>query len=98
MHLQDAYFAEKDEIGKGSEIGFKAPASNVFDYSTIDGASLFTATNKSALDDCAANSSWTVTPSKGGEGGGLKHVAAITGDNCEPLTPSFTSIGAGTHD
>lgn len=36
MHLQDAYFSEKDDVGKPSEIGYKAPASAVFTYNAAD--------------------------------------------------------------
>ncbi|WP_298767387.1 hypothetical protein [uncultured Fibrobacter sp.] len=101
MHLQDAYFAEKEKTGNGTEIGFKEPASNVFTYTVTGGGdedAVFTGTNdKGTLGDCGDSKSWTVTSSAGGEGGGAKHVAASpTEDACKALTPSFDDIGKGT--
>lgn len=97
MHLQDAYFAEKEDTGDGTAIGFKAPASNVFGYDVTKGQ--FQATNNSNLDDCTSSSTWTVASAKGGAGGGLAHTATIGGStaaNCKALTPSFEDIGKGS--
>lgn len=101
MHLQDAYFAEKEKTGNGDEIGFKSPASNVFTYTVTGGGdndAVFTGKNsKATLGDCGDNKEWKVTSSKGGEGGGAKHVAAApSGADCKALTPSFEDLGKGT--
>lgn len=93
MHLQDAYFSEKDDVGKPSEIGYKAPASAVFTYNAADTQGEFTATNNNDLDDCTANSEWKIKSEKGGAGGGLKHTPT---NPCPVLTPSFDKIGEGT--
>lgn len=101
MHLQDAYYAEKNETGNGDQIGYKAPASNNFDYTVTGGGAadaVWGGKSTTNLDDCGTGSEWKVTSSKQSTGSGAKHVAAApdVGGICESLTPSFTSIGAGT--
>ena len=95
MHQQDAYVAEKGEIGGFTVIGYDKPASTVFTYDeTTSGTTkeVFTATPKSPLD--GISDAWTVE-STIGSSGAAKHEAKIpTGG--EKLTPNFTSIGAGT--
>jgi len=98
VHLQDSYFAEMNAVGDKSQIGYKEPASTVFTYNvTVSGAvATFTAVNsETALNDCQLNAgSWNVASQAGSSG--LEHEATVTGDGCGVLTPSFTSIGAGT--
>ena len=99
MHLQDAYYAEKNETGNGEQIGYKAPASNVFGYTVTGGGTtnaVFTATSTTGLDDCTTGSTWTVTSSKGSKGGATHDAKVNGGAKCESLTPSFTTIGAAT--
>ena len=98
MHLQDSYYAEMNVVGNGSQIGYNAPASTVFDYTVEEagGTATWTAATKSnvTLNDCSSGS-WTVASSATSTG--LSHTANITGTGCDVLTPSFTQIGAGTH-
>ncbi len=56
------------------------------------------AKNKTALNDCAIQSSWTVKLSKGsasGNGSAVLYTAAApdTNGDCGSLTPNFTNIG-----
>ena len=95
MHQQDAYVAEKAEIGGFTVIGYDKPASTVFTYSeTTTGTTkeVFTATPKTALD--GVSGAWTVESTLGSSGA-AKHEAKIP-DGGDKLTPNFTSIGAGT--
>ncbi|WP_298767373.1 hypothetical protein [uncultured Fibrobacter sp.] len=97
--MQDSYFAEMNAVGDKSAIGYKEPASTVFSYDvTVEGTkATFSATNtETALNDCQKDAgTWSVESEAGSSG--LKHEANVTGDGCGVLTPSFTSIGAGTN-
>ena len=98
MHLQDSYFAEMNAVGDKDQIGYKAPASTVFSYdvTVVSEKATFAATNsETALNDCEKDAgTWSVESEAGSKG--LKHEASVTGTGCGVLTPSFTSIGAGT--
>ena len=99
MHLQDAYYAEKNETGDGTAIGYTAPASSNFGYTVTGGGNadaVWTGESKTNLDDCATGSKWTVTSKKQSTGSGAKHEAKDPGSKCTKLTPTFTAIGAGS--
>lgn len=49
------------------------------------------AVNNVPLNDCAASGSWSIT-SVPGTGGTVTFEANITGNGCEPLTPSYCKI------
>lgn len=114
VKLADAYAAEKEAIGTFSQIGYVPPGTKqqaggylttTFSYTETqqgdEGAytnEVWTATAQGKMNDCAANSTWTVTTTltaaeNTATTGTLTHVAAVNGDNCEVLTPSFTKIG-----
>jgi len=61
------------------------------------GTTGWTATNKTALNDCAVNSNWTIKLGKGdaSAAGSLVSYSAAnpTGDGCATLTPAFSQIG-----
>jgi len=61
------------------------------------GTTGWTATNKTALNDCAVNSDWTIKLGKGdaSAAGSLVSYSAAnpTGTGCGTLTPAFTQIG-----
>ncbi len=99
MHLQDAYFAEMNEVGDdATAIGYNAPASNVFTYNVA--SKTWTAKAKTSLDKCPENSEWKVASSKASGSGksGVSHSATTPEEkaDCASLTPSFTNIGAAT--
>ena len=93
MHLQDAYFAEKSEVGTGDQIAYTAPPNNVFTYNVAT-AGTFSAKNAKALDKCSANGEWKVV----GVGGSktVSYTSTVTGANCDVLTPNFSTIGKGS--
>lgn len=96
---------------KGSTAG--TSNTTVFDYidnfaGTADGSTMigalgentaaWEAKNKTALNDCAIQSSWTVKLSKGsasGNGSAVLYTAAApdVNGNCGSLTANFTNIG-----
>lgn len=105
MKLADAYAAEKEEIGDFAAIGYVPPGkkesdgwkTNTFTY-TESGSEVWTATSNGKMNDCKSGSTWTVTTSMTAAGntataGTLTHVAAVNGENCAVLTPSFAQIG-----
>ena len=101
MHLQDSYFAEMNTVGtSATAIGYNAPASNVFGYaiSETSGSAQWAATSNQKLNDCNANSAWTVTSANAS--GAVSHTAAAPDADgvCAALTPSFTQIGAASHN
>ncbi|WP_290736546.1 MULTISPECIES: type II secretion system protein [unclassified Fibrobacter] len=97
VHLQDSYYAEMNAVGTGTQIGYNAPASNTFTYDAAT-AGTWTATSKSDLNECGTGSVWTVTSAPAS--GGVSHTATTPSGKpaCEALTPSFTQIGAATHN
>ncbi len=59
---------------------------------------VWTATSEGKMYDCAKGSTWTVTTTltdaaNTAAQGTLTHVAAVNGNNCSVLTPSFENIG-----
>ena len=104
MKLADVYFTEKVELGTWAQIGYNAPnstsganaSSTNFTYTGAaepkTGEATWTAANKVGLNDCGANTgSWTTTPTV--SEGSVSWAAAVTGNNCEMLTPNFSNIG-----
>lgn len=117
MKLQDAYVAESGiYVGNWKTIGYNMPGSNNFAYAegnlTAETTALkgltakqaWTATNNAKLNDCAANSMWTITIAEAGNDDASKG-SPITYDattpakeqndtsDCAALTPNFTKIG-----
>lgn len=109
MKLQDAYASEKNEIGSWEKIGYAAPGEKT-DASTYNsdnfayrgGDDLWTASNTSKLNDCAAvssptkeNANWKITAAMKdvAQNDGVVTYKKEYGPNCEALTPSFGSIG-----
>ena len=90
MHLQDAYFAEKGDVGTGTQIAYTAPAKNVFEYNT-ETAGTFSAKSQQPLDVCAQGSEWKIVGQKGS-----KTVTYTPTDPCPTLTPNFSNIGKGS--
>ena len=118
VKLQDAYVAETGTtVGDWAKIGYNMPGSNNFTYeedALKGGSALLTAlgnlgkigwktSNKAKLNDCPANSLWTITlkeasPDESTKGNPIAYTAAnpatgTNGENCAGLTPNFTSIG-----
>ena len=117
MKLQDAYVAESGiYVGNWKTIGYNMPGSNNFTYAqgevTVSTTALkgltaksgWTATNNAKLNDCAANSMWTITIAEADKADASKG-SPITYDattpakgqgdtsDCAALTPNFTKIG-----
>ena len=87
--------------GPGSSDNASSSHTTNFGYSGSIGASATTnvqsaddwaATNLVPLNDCAATGKWSIT-SVPGNGGTVTFNAGITGNGCEPLTPSYCKIG-----
>lgn len=117
MKLQDAYVAERGTVvGSWTMIGYNMPASQNFTYTDpeLSGGSVniqgladkkgWQAANNAKLNDCPANSAWTITLSEAtatnaAQGSPVAYTAdvpeAASGSNadCGALTPNFTSVG-----
>ena len=120
VKLQDAYVAEKGTyVGSWTMIGYNMPSSNNFAYSDKDLAGGTTeistlsnkvgwvAKNNAKLNDCVANSEWTITLSEASaasssQGSPVTYTAAVptagtsgaaAGSDCGALTPNFTKVG-----
>jgi hypothetical protein len=104
--LQDAYVAETGvNIGDWKAIGYNMASSPSFNYAEPDGFTDHTvalsagmnlawkATAVAALNDCAANSVWSLNVSQNGATGGsaVYHVN-ISSDDCQTLTPNFKRL------
>ncbi len=104
INLQDAYAAEKADVGSWIDIGYEAPGNydkakkssetSVIQYSdgSVTNKSVtWTAVPVQALNDCAAKTenAWTVTATAGDTGLKLK----ADGDaNCIALTANWSSL------
>ena len=116
VKLQDAYVAESGiYVGNWTTIGYNMPGSNNFKYeqgeTTAQTTALaglkaqtgWTATNNAKLNDCAANSKWTITIAEADNADASKGspitynattpAADDNAGNCAALTPNFTKIG-----
>ncbi|WP_298767397.1 hypothetical protein [uncultured Fibrobacter sp.] len=86
-----------DQNAKGSwtQIGYDAPASNVFTYSTsATGWEANPGANK--LTGCTTNTDkWTISASVVSAKGHYEAAVPAT-TTCSDLTPNFTQIGAGS--
>lgn len=115
--MQDAYVAESGTyVGNWTMIGYNMPQSNNnFNYTgaiqtnTLALAGLqategWSATNKAKLNDCAANSKWSIQveeaqTANAAKGSPISYTAdtpAATNSStsdCSQLTPNFTFIG-----
>ena len=111
INLEDAYVAEKSEIGDWQEIGYSAPGakanSSSFtskEFRYVGGKSGTTeatwkATNINKLDDCAAGTTgWELKATAGsGSTKGMMSVSDDGGDAvCEALTPAFANLSRVT--
>ena len=116
VKLQDAYVAESGTyVGNWTMIGYNMPQSNNFNYTgaiqtnTLALAGLqategWSATNKAKLNDCAANSKWSIQveeaqTANAAKGSPISYTAATPAatngstSDCSQLTPNFTFIG-----
>ena len=111
VKLQDAFVAEDGvNVGDWTTIGYNMQSSNNFNYTESDlkggSAALkglsqkvgWTATNKAKLNDCAANSNWTIKLSESttaSKGSPIVYDAAAPDAKgaCNALTPNFANIG-----
>ena len=104
MKLADIYFTENNVLGTWAQIGYNAPngsaggnaSSTNFSYTGAEtpttGQATWTASNKVALNDCAARTgSWTTTPTV--SNGSVSWAAVASGTGCTVLTPNFNNIG-----
>ena len=96
MHQQDAYIAEKGEVGDATAIGYDTPTSSVFDYAVAVASAkgTWTATPKAnAISDCAdSDDKWSVGAEV--DGGKGKYTPSLPKtDKCKILTPNFSHIG-----
>ena len=118
VKLQDAFVAERGiYVGSWTMIGYNMPKSNNFSYTdpelsggttNVQGLSNkkgWQAANNAKLNDCAANSTWTISLSEASAaaataGTPIAYSAAIAqaasgstaGADCSALTPNFTSV------
>jgi len=92
VHDQDAYVVDQNKLGSFSKIGYEAPNSKYFTYtSTLEGetegtSATWTATPGTKGPNC--NSAWTVTSTSDGEK--ATHTPKA---GCEAMTPNFSNIG-----
>lgn len=117
MKLLDAYAAERGTVvGSWTMIGYNIPASQNFTYTdpelsdgsaNIQGLSDkkgWQAANNAKLNDCPANSTWTIslseaTATNAAQGSPVAYTAVVpkaaTGSSadCGALTPNFDKIG-----
>lgn len=109
MKLQEAYAAEKNEVGGWSAIGYTAPGektdslnftSSNFKY--VGGGAAWSASNIAKLNDCPAvaspsisSNNWKIVAEmkNAAQGDGAVVVTRTVTPACEGLTPSFSSIG-----
>ena len=107
MKLQEAYASESNAMGGWKLIGYQAPGNNKvttnFTYSgAIDETGSTTTTTPDAwkaaanvaLNDCAANSGWSIQTAIAATTGVVSFTASLSdAANCNALTPNFTKIG-----
>ena len=109
VKLQEAYAAEKNEVGGWSAIGYTAPGekkdslnftSSNFNY--VGGGAAWSASNIAKLNDCPAVTSPSISKNNwkieaemkdAAQGDGAVVVTRTVTSGCEGLTPSFSSIG-----
>lgn len=94
-HLQVAYHQQQNTVGKGSDIGFDKPSNSknfVFDDMSIAGV-LVMKNDKSALNNCPQNSTFTVITDTLGDKVTSRHVLGDSA-NCKMLIPSWSQYVA----
>ena len=96
VHDQDAYVVDQATLGSFKLIGWEAPTSNYFTYtSSLDGtstgdAATWTATKKDKGPNCAT--AWTITSNKDTSNPNKANHQAAGG--CDEMTPNFKYIGS----
>lgn len=116
VKLQDAFVAESGTyVGNWTMTGYNMPQSNNFIYtgaietntlalSGLQATEGWSATNTAKLNDCPANSKWSISVAEAStenaaKGSPIAYTAAIPAaqngstSDCSQLTPNFTSIG-----
>lgn len=104
MKLQDAYFAETNNLGNWSKIGYKMGNTSNFKYTeaTITNGTVeigtgvtagWKAENLAALNDCKVGGYWQID-AKGNndKGGSVEYTAKVATTDCEALTSSFGKL------
>lgn len=87
-YCNDASKACTDAGNSDGYSGTKTTKSTPTDY-----VASWNATNIATLNDCAANSTWTLTTSQNGtEGGIVLYTASVSSDECKILTPNFEKL------
>ena len=103
-----------DYVGSWKYIGYNMPASNNFKYfdgsteglnATASSAALATgltpgwkASNKGALNDCAANGTWQINVAgNANKGGVVVYNLTVSSNDCAVLTPNFKNLATGTY-
>lgn len=103
INLQDAYVAEKNEVGTWVEIGYEAPgtvnsdkkssSTGVINYAETGAAStgyIWTATPKANLNDCTTSMKWSLKAT--GTSTGLTIAENESDDECKALTASWDNL------
>lgn len=103
INLQDAYVAEKNEVGNWVEIGYEAPGTvnstktasetGVIKYAESGDAGsgyIWTATPKANLNDCTTDMSWSLKAT--GTSTGLIIIDNSTSSECKALTASWDNL------
>ena len=101
VKLQEAYASENNDTGTWQAIGYKGPGAQnndgtsttaSFGYSGAKGT--WVATSSVALNDCAANSTWSLSTTYTPSSGNLVTTATSSDKpNCvQALTPNFCKI------
>ena len=104
VKLQEAYASENNAVGTWEAIGYKGPGEQTANNGSTSKTASFgyantvagnwIATSSVALNDCPANSTWTVTTSYTATSGGITTTAASSSvANCvTPLVPNYCKI------
>ena len=98
------YKGPGDQTTAGQKTGGSVSKTNNFEYSDASGftdntAALsankvgFTAKSLAKLNDCALNSTWTMTVGEGSAAGEATFTPNTLSDDCVQLTPNWKQIG-----
>lgn len=96
MHDQDAYVVDQATLGSFKVIGWEAPTSNYFTYtSSLDGTATgdeatWTASPLTKGPNC--DTDWVITSTKNSSNNNKADHAASGG--CDEMTPNFKYIGS----
>lgn len=87
-YCNDASKACTDAGNSDGYSGTKTTKSTPTDY-----VASWNATNIATLNDCASNSTWTLTTSQNGDEGGIVlYKASVSSEDCKILTPNFEKL------